>query len=301
MKPAEDSLPLAELVPSWKVALQAESKSERTLKHYLSGVEQFLRWCERTGTTAALDRATVNTFVAALLADGKETSTAVARYQALRQFARWLVSEGELPADALLGTKPPKLDVKAVVPLTDTELKKLLAACKGDDLHDRRDEAIVRLMAETGLRAAEVVNLKVADVDIGGGRAVVHRGKGGKGRVVPFSPQTARALDRYIRMRRTHKLASGPALWLGERGRSFQYTGLYRALTHRAELAGLTGFYPHLLRNTYASRWLAAGGTEGGLMAVAGWSNRAMLDRYTRATASERAADEAKRLNLGDI
>ena len=56
-----------------------------------------------------------------------------------------------------------------------------------------------------------------------------------------------------------------------------------------------------MLRHTAAHRWLAAGGTEGGLMAVAGWSSREMLDRYARATAAERAAAEARNLNLGDV
>jgi integrase len=69
----------------------------------------------------------------------------------------------------------------------------------------------------------------------------------------------------------------------------------------RAKQAGVEGFYLHRMRHTAATRWLAAGGSEGGLMAVAGWSNRQMLDRYVAATASERAADEARKLNLGDL
>lgn len=55
------------------------------------------------------------------------------------------------------------------------------------------------------------------------------------------------------------------------------------------------------MRHTYATRWLRAGGSEGGLMAVAGWSTRAMIDRYTAASASERAAAEARNLALGNL
>lgn len=43
------------------------------------------------------------------------------------------------------------------------------------------------------------------------------------------------------------------------------------------------------------------GGSDQGLMAVAGWSYRAMLDRYTISSAAERAAEEARGLNLGDL
>ena len=46
---------------------------------------------------------------------------------------------------------------------------------------------------------------------------------------------------------------------------------------------------------------LRAGCSEGGLMAVAGWSTRAMIDRYTAASASERAAAEARNLALGNL
>ena len=129
----------------------------------------------------------------------------------------------------------------------------------------------------------------------------MRRGKGGKGRIAPFGAHTARAVDRYLRARRTHRLADTAALWLGDRGKNLEYYGLRNALQYRAELAGLKGFHLHLLRHTAASRWLAAGGSEGGLMSVAGWSTRDMIDRYTRSTAAERAADEARRLGLGDL
>jgi integrase len=156
-------------------------------------------------------------------------------------------------------------------------------------------------MLETGARAGEVVNMELDDVDLRDGMAIVRRGKGGKGRRSPFGPQTGRAIDRYLRLRRTHRLAKTPALWLGDRGKGFGYHGLYCALVERAESAGIADFHPHILRHTAAGRWLAAGGSEGGLMAVAGWSRRDMIDRYTRATSERRAADEARRLNLGDL
>jgi integrase len=139
------------------------------------------------------------------------------------------------------------------------------------------------------------------DVDLVRGVVTVRRGKGGKGRIAPFGPHTARAVDRYLRMRRTHRLAATSALWLGDRGKQLAYFGLRNTLQYRAELAGIKDFHPHLMRHTAASRWLAAGGSEGGLMAVAGWSTRDMIDRYTASTAAERAAAEARSLNLGEV
>ncbi|BBY01050.1 integrase [Mycobacterium seoulense] len=290
------------MLPSWEVALRSERKSRHTLAQYREGVRQFLRWCERTGTAPELSKPTVQGFLAALFDDGAQAATVRARYLALRRFSHWLTAEGEIEADRLLGMSPPKLAVKITDPLTEAELRDLIKACQGPGFADRRDEAICRLMAETGMRAGECASLAVADVDTLHGRAVIRSGKGGRDRPVPFGPQTATVLDRYIRMRRSHKLAERPSLWLPVRAAgSFGYTSLYRALRRRAALVGLDTFHPHLLRHTAASRWLAAGGSEGGLMTMAGWKQRQMLDRYTAATASERAADEAKRLRLGDL
>jgi Phage integrase family len=179
--------------------------------------------------------------------------------------------------------------------LTDDELRDLFGACRGKRFTERRDEAIVRLMAETGARAGEIVAMQVSDVDLTRGLAVVRRGKGGKGGkdgkdgkggVVPFGAQTVAAIDRYLRVRHTHRLADGDQLWLGaDDWRPFSYFGLRHALQRRAELTGIKDFHPHKLRHTTATRWLRAGGSEGALMAVAGWSTRGMIDRYTGASA----------------
>jgi len=299
-KPAEP-VDLAALLPSWELALRAERKSPQTVKSYGDAVRAYLRWCHAAEAPAVLDRRQLAGFIDTLLTEGAQPATARARQLGVRRFAAWLAEEGEVVADPLFGVKAPKLDQKVVEPLTEDQLKRLLKACAGRDLRERRDEAILRLMLETGTRAGEVVALEVDDLDLTAGTAVVRRGKGGKGRTVPFGPQTARAIDRYLRVRRTHRLAQTPALWLGDRGKAFSYDALHKTLAMRAELAGIANFHPHLMRHTAAHRWLAAGGSEGGLMAVAGWTRPDMLMRYTRAQASARAAEEAQRLGLGDL
>lgn len=292
---------LRTLVDSWTIHLRAERKSRETIKSYVTGVTQFLDWCVATDTAPALERRTVGAWIAAVLDEGAEAATARARQLAVRRFSTWLVEEDEIPRDELLGIKPPKLDTKVVTPLTAEQIAALIEACRGKEFRERRDEAIVRVMLETGSRASEVVGMTVSGTDVRAGSALIVRGKGGKGRRVPFGPHSSRALDRYLRLRRTHRLADTDALWLGDRGKGLGYYGLYSALTYRAELAGIPDFHPHRMRHTAATRWLTAGGSEGGAMAVFGWSRRDMLDRYTAATAADRAAEEARRLNLGDV
>ncbi len=292
---------LAALLPSWELALRAERKSPQTIKSYAEGVRQYLRWCSDNDRPLVLDRHQLAGYVDSLLSAGLQPATARSRQLGVRRFSAWLVEEQEILADPLLGVKAPKLDTQVIEPLTSDQLKALIKACAGRDLRERRDEALLRFMFETGARAGEVAVLAVGDINLAAGTAVVRRGKGGKGRVVPFGPETALAIDRYLRVRRTHRLADSDGLWLGDRGKAFSYDALHKSLGMRAQMAGVTGFHPHLLRHTAAHRWLAAGGSEGGLMAVAGWTRPDMLLRYTQAQASARAGEEARKLNLGEL
>ena len=221
----------------------------------------------------------------------------------MKLFSRWLAEEGETSTDPLARMKPPKAGAARVDSLSDDGIAALLKACAGSGFADRRDTAIITLLSTCGLRAAECIGLRVADVDLHAGELTVTRGKGGKSRRVGFGPQTARALDRYLRTRRAHPAASASAaLWLPIAGhRTFTYQGLAQMIRVRAKMAGLTGVHAHRLRHSFASNWLAAGGSEDGLMSAAGWSDRNMIGRYSRDTAQTRAVAEAKRLQLGQF
>lgn len=296
-----DGPDLAALLPSWQLSLRAANRSPKTLTTYTAGVESFLAWCERTGTPAALTKANAQGWIADLMAAGAQATTANTWLTGVKRFAAWLAEEGEIEANPIDRMAAPKVDTKVTPALTDAQLSALIKACQGTSLVDRRDEALVRLMAETGIRAAEVINLQLSDVDLARGLVVITRGKGAKGRIAPFGPKTGQALDRYIRLRRRHTDPDNTQLFVGAHIKTFSYWGLARTLRQRAKDAGIEGFHLHLMRHTAATRWLAAGGSEGGLMAVAGWSSREMLDRYVAATAADRAAAEARRLNLGDL
>ena len=263
-----------DLVPSFLLHLRGERKSAQTIKSYAAGLRSFASWCDRAGVEAALDPPTVDKFTVSLMDEGAEPSTARLRQLAVRRYSAWLAAEGEVDEDQLARLRPPRLDVKAVTPLSDDQLRALLAACKGGAEHDKRDEAIIRLLAETGIRAGELLALTVDDVDLVHGLALITREKGGKARRVPFGPKTGAAVDRYLRARRHHRLAGTSTLWLGTGGKEFRYGALRKTLSLRARAAGIGHLNAHLFRHTAADRWLTAGGSEQGLMAVAAGRGR---------------------------
>jgi integrase len=114
--------------------------------------------------------------------------------------------------------------------------------------------------------------------------------------------KAARALDRYLReRRRRHPFADTPRLWLGSRGRpALSADGIDAMLKRRGAEAGIADLHPHAFRHTWAHAFRAAGGNEGDLMLLGGWRSRAMLDRYGKTAAADRAADAYRRLSLGD-
>lgn len=292
---------LRSLLDSWTLALRAERRADNTIKTYRAGVLAYLAWCADEDLPEALDRGQVRAWIAALADTGAEPTTTAARQSAVKRFSRWLLEEDEQDTDPLAGLKPPQLPEKLVNPLTDDELRALLKATNGKTFEDRRDHAIIRVLLETGLRPGELAALTVDDIDLKTGLVRVEKAKGGKSRTTFISPQACAAVDRYKRLRAQHKLAAGPNLWLGTRGRTFAYGALWLMVKTRAEQAGIGHLNPHRFRHTAATRRLRKGGREGGVQAAFGWSSRKMLDRYTAATASERAAEEARQLNLGDL
>src|SRR6478735_10293440 len=117
---------LAELIPSWHLAMRSARLSPKTVTTYTSGVTSFLGWCERTGTPAQLTKANAQGWITDLLDNGAQGKTADTWLGGLKRFSAWLADEGELPLDPLLRMPAPKLDQKVINPLTDEELKRLI-------------------------------------------------------------------------------------------------------------------------------------------------------------------------------
>jgi integrase/recombinase XerD len=290
-------LDLDDLLASWLVVLRAEHKSGHTLRNYRVAIDSFLDFCTEAGLPRELTKANVIAWLASQTQ--QQASTVRLRLIALKLFCRWLADEEEFDATAVLAVKAPKMDQRSVPDLSEDELARLLKACGGAQLRDKRDRAMLILLAETGLRAAELLDLQVGDIDIIGCTVHVVRGKGGKGRRVHFSTGTAAAIDKYLRARKAAGWPrTGGPLWISRQG-ALTYTGAVDTLKRRAELAGVKGFHLHRLRHTAAVRWLRNGGTETGLRAHAGWNSNSMINRYVKTASEQIAAEEFDRLDLG--
>lgn len=295
------------LLEGWELTLASDGYSPKTLRTYHAGMASFTSWIAAAHpdlAPASLGRTHIRGWIADVRQRNGAT-TAATYYAGVRSFARWLVAEGEIASNPTDGVRCPVPSEPATPVLSPAQLKALLATCSKQTFTGCRDAAIILLLADGGLRLAELVGLRLADVDQPNRIAyVIGKGtsrRGPRPRVVPYGVRTAQAINRYLRARAKHPFHGSPALWLGSRDRAELSTDTVRRMVgRRGEQAGIKGLHPHTLRHTWASEFRAAGGSEGDLMTLGGWRNRAMLDRYGKAAAADRAADAYRRLSLGD-
>lgn len=227
-------------------------------------------------------------------------ATVSVEYRALQQFWKWMVREEEIGQNPMDGAEAPIIPEQPVPVLEVQELRALLDTCKGNGLIERRDNAILRLLIDTGGRLGEIVALTVDDVDFDAGVCHVV-GKGRRGRALPFGQATALALGRYLRSRDKAATAYLPNLWLAEKGKgTLGEDGVRLMVRRRGREVGIEGLHPHQFRHTAAHRWLAEGGGETDLMRIMGWKSPQMLRRYGASKADERARDAHRRMGLGD-
>ena len=292
---------LTDLEASFRRELRAAGKAPRTGAVYAQSIAAFVAWLAEQGRPATLDQLTrdaVRRWLAEL-AGRVAPNTLRTRYRSLFRFCGWLTAEGELAVNPMAGLEVPPVVAPSVPVLTDDELTALIRACQGPRWYDRRDEALVRMLLDTGVRVSELCGITVDTIDLNHETALV-MGKGARPRAVYYGARTARALDRWMRARRTHKWNREPALFLGERG-PLTPDGVREVLAVRGAAAGITGrLHPHRFRHTFAHDFLLNGGQERDLKRLAGWTSDVMLERYGASAADMRAREAARRLRRGD-
>ena len=294
---------LEDLRRSFLRALRAEGRSAGTIRLYDQAITFYCRWLDSEGRPQTLDelnRAAIRSWLEHLRDKGQAENTRKTRYRGLYRFCAWLVDEDELAKNPMDKMQAPTVTNEPPVPvLTDDQLTELLRTCRSKTFADRRDQALLRVLIDCGLRVGELCNMTTdpEHFNLDQAMALVN-GKTGP-RFVYFSDRTVQALDRYVRIRSGHRWAHLPGLWLSERG-AMTPDGVRERFKVRCDQANLPRIHPHQLRHTWAADFLANGGQERDAMRLAGWKSDAMLSRYGSATADARAKAAAQRLKRGD-
>ena len=261
----------------WLSALRAAGRSAKTIETYAHAVRQFREWRTVGDGLESVTKLEARAFVRHLL-DTFTPGGARVRQVSLRAFYGWLVAEEMVALNPFAGIR---ISVPEVAQSTasDEQIEAMLASAK----RSKRDLAMLTLLVDTGARRREISSLEMGDVDLSSGVVNIRVSKS-RARSVPLSDRCVVALARWLRQR---GVASG-RLW-----NSVDPYTLINAVCLRHSGGKLRC---HALRRAFAVRWLERGGSEVGLMRVAGWSSLEMVKKYTAASADRLAAEEFRRL-----
>jgi integrase len=184
-----------------------------------------------------------------------------------------------VPPRTANGTVPPRrrknADLRTREYLTETEIDRLITAARGNR-YGLRDATMILMAFRHGLRAAELVDLRWEQVELGR-NAVLHvrRVKQGVPSVHPLQGDEMRAL------RELKRSATSPFVFTSERGAPFTTAGSAKMIARAGEAAKLKGVHPHMLRHACGYALANRGHDTRALQAYLGHKNIQHTVRYT--------------------
>ncbi len=244
-----------------------------------------LPWCAEHGirsvdelTQRELDRFTSDLLTENGLHGRTLSRVSVHSYaRTVSQFLKWCAAEGEVaPGRPQL----PRLPRRVVDVLSRDEIAAMEHA-----MPTERDQLIIRLLADTGMRVGELCALRPEDLHWRDRRAYLKvRGKGSQERLVPVSPQLVRRIERYIRTRPSDTTSDRLFLALRRAIRSdfkpLSTSGVLQAVHGAAERAGIKKrVHPHLLRHSFATEAIRSGMNPIQLSMILGHNSLRMIER----------------------
>ncbi|MBN1811813.1 MAG: tyrosine-type recombinase/integrase [Anaerolineae bacterium] len=250
---------LAQALDEYLLAKEVEGLSGRTLVKYRQQIEAFVTHVEGSNL-ADVTVHDVRLFLAELNNRKMTPSSRHTYYRSIHAFLSWTIREYGYPfPNPMDWIDPSKIPSRLPPVLSDEGFLALLSACD-DGRHPLRDRAILILLLDTGIRAGELIRLKMSDLDLKEGELKCF-GKDQEERIVPLEERAVRAIQGYLDFRPRQK--AGDPLFPSERGpgcflRESSLLHLIKRLATRAELE--ENVYTHLLRHTFAKKWLKGPG-----------------------------------------
>lgn len=228
----------------------------------------------------------VRAFLASLGRAGMAPRTVARKLSAIRQFHRFLVTEGIRADDPTAVIETPRQGRKLPKYLSEADVERLLAAARAlPGAEGLRMIALLELLYATGLRVSELVGLPVSAV-IRDPRFLLVRGKGGRERMVPLSEPARAALADYREVRPKYFGRRGDSVFLfPSRGQDGHLTRqrFAQMLKELAVLAGLdpAKVSPHVLRHAFATHLLNRGADLRSVQKMLGHADISTTQIYT--------------------
>ncbi|MDE6574692.1 MAG: tyrosine-type recombinase/integrase [Muribaculaceae bacterium] len=269
--------------------------SSHTVIAYRFAVESFATYCRETfccNSPAEISKQQLKLWLSDISASGLKPSSVRQRLTSVRSFYKYLRRAGIIDVNPSVTIRAPKAGKTLPVFVPAENTKELLDNFVKDDSENFeiiRDELIVAMIYNTGMRAAEVVGLRDSAVSIARSELKV-LGKRNKERVIPFGDELKTMIEHYRNLR---KQITGsdtlPMFFVRPDGRPVYYRIVYLAVRKWLDISGvqLRRKSPHVLRHSFATDMLNNGAALAVLQQLLGHSSLQTTQKYTHLTYRE--------------
>lgn len=271
-------------------------QSDNTAKTYAAVLAKFIAWAEKQNLKEwkEIDLRHLMSFLQHERERNLETApkdsprrlsgeSVYLEIAALRAFYKFAENEKLLPQNVAENLSLPRRWKRMPKAMTDEEINRLLAPESPVTPQNLRDQAILELAYASGLRLAELKNLRLEQLHLESGFINVI-GKGNKERVVPVGKKAVDALTRYIDAARPKFITpKSPAnVFLTKRGTPFASVTLWLRIKNRVRRAGIErNVTPHMLRHSFATHLLEHGADLRVIQELLGHANISTTEIYT--------------------
>lgn len=308
-----DVLDLRDAVVYHQLVLGAEGAKPATQKNYLHYEQALIAGMDALGIDTTLDSLTTANVRRTLdwyrtrIREGSSRGGKVAARQyveRIKLFANFLEKEEIIPNDTLRRLSPPRVEKLLRTPFTQAEVTAMWGACRLSR-NPARDEAMLLMLLDTGMRIGEVATLTINKLDLEQRQAIVgERGKSRRERLVSLGDGTKRDGGRVIRALRTYLTvrpeSTAREVFLSREGYVFSPAAAGLAIQRLGHDAGVAHPIPHRLRHTFCTQYLVMfPGDEIGLRRIVGHISKAVLADYIHISQSI-IAQRAGRASLAE-
>lgn len=269
--------------------------SNYTLDYYKRSLKMFLNFCGNDMDIEDIDVVLFKSYQLYISENLDINRVSVRTYaRAVKVFLRWLYFEDYIDIDVnkLLLMKATK-DV--IIPLSDTEVKELIRYYDNSTYLNCRNKTMLMLMLDCGLRLSEVVNLKISDLDLKNNYLIIN-GKGSKQRLVPFGILTKKQLVIYMQYR--VNLNNNNSLFLNQKLTAISTNTIKMLFARLKKQEKFKRIYPHLLRHTFATNFIYAGGNLEVLRVLMGHSTINITQIYIHLAAQKHLLNDSYQSDL---
>ena len=259
--------------------------SPRTVEAYRRDLDRLARYLSTRSVARPADvtAADLREFIYHLKDIGLQPSSIRRNVSALRTYFAYLLGEGVVVTDPTDRVALPRVSRQLPDVLSRADVARILDAPDPSDRLFWRDKALLEFAYASGVRVGELVSVKVRDVDLQEGLALVF-GKGSRERIVPLGRAALQALIVYLREIRpvlARNRGEG-AVFLNARGTPLTRMGVWKILRRHVERAGIRKrVTPHTLRHSFATHLLEGGADLASVQEMLGHADIATTQIYT--------------------